>query len=73
VYFYVMASVEAHKIPAQKAWLVFGILGAVMYVAILASGIADYSYRKRLDMQSVEMQKEMKEMQKKLEEMQKQR
>jgi hypothetical protein len=72
VYFYVMASVETHGIKVQKAWTVFGILGAVMYLIIVSSGISDYSYRQRLEMQNVEMQKEMQDMQKKLEQMQKQ-
>ena len=72
VYFYVMASVETHKIKAQKAWMVFGILGVVMYLVILSSGVADYSYRQSLEKQNVEMQKEMQDMQKKLEDMQKQ-
>jgi hypothetical protein len=29
-YYYVMASVEAHGIPARKAWTVFGIIAAVL-------------------------------------------
>ena len=73
VYFYVTASIEVHTIKAQKAWLVFGVLGVAMYLLILSTGVADYSYRKRIEMQNVEMQREMQEMQKKLEDMQKQK
>jgi hypothetical protein len=73
VYFYVMASIEAHKIKAQKAWTVFILLGAATYLFILATGIADYSYRNSLQQQTVEMQKEMRDMQKKLDEMQQQK
>lgn len=36
LYLMVMASVEVHKLPAQKAWLVFGILTALL--AVLSVG-----------------------------------
>jgi hypothetical protein len=32
VYFLVIASIEVHKIPSQKAWLVFGIIGAILII-----------------------------------------
>ncbi len=32
VYFSVTASIETHKIPSQKSWLVFGIIGAVLFI-----------------------------------------
>ncbi|PKN32553.1 MAG: hypothetical protein CVU61_17575 [Deltaproteobacteria bacterium HGW-Deltaproteobacteria-19] len=35
-YYYVMASVEAHGIPARKAWTVFGIIAAVLVVMSLS-------------------------------------
>lgn len=72
IFFYVTASVETHKIRTQKAWLVCGILGAVVYLLLLSTGIADYSYRRKLKQQNIEMQKELQDMQKKLDEMQKQ-
>lgn len=73
VFFYVTASVETHKLAAQKSWLVFGIMGAAVYVFLLASGVSEYRYRHTLEQTNRDMQKEMQEMQKKLDEMQKQR
>lgn len=72
VYFYVTASIEAHGIKAQKAWTVFGIIGVVMYLVIVSSGMSDYSYRQRMEKQNVEMQREMEQLQKKLDEMRQQ-
>lgn len=70
VFFYVTASIEAHGIKPQKAWAVFGILGAVMYLVIISSGINDYSYKRRSEMQNRQMQQKVQDMQKKIDEMQ---
>lgn len=37
LYLVVMASVEVHKIPAKKAWLVFGIITAIFVLFILGA------------------------------------
>ena len=37
IYFLVIASSQVHKIPEQKAWMVFGIIGAIL-VLILITG-----------------------------------
>jgi len=70
-FFLVVASVEVHKIPSNKAWLVFGIIGAVLALLSLSGQFA----ARRLADQSIKMQKEMEEtsrsIQKQTEEMQK--
>ncbi len=35
VYFTVIATVESHKIPTQTAWLVFGIIGGLLFTISL--------------------------------------
>jgi hypothetical protein len=40
VYLLVVASVEVHNIPSGKAWLVFGIIGAVLVVVGISGQIA---------------------------------
>ncbi len=71
VYFYVQATIEAHKLPAQKAWVVFGILGAVLYVITLIGGVTTQSKQRALEQQHQELLKERDAMKKDLEEMQK--
>ncbi|MGV8079785.1 MAG: YIP1 family protein [Syntrophales bacterium] len=39
-YYYVMASVETHGIPARKAWMVFGVIAAVLAVMSLSGQYA---------------------------------
>ena len=39
-YFIVIASIEVHKIPSQKAWLVFGIIGAIFVILSFSGEIA---------------------------------
>ncbi|MCI0469451.1 MAG: YIP1 family protein [Nitrospirae bacterium] len=64
VFFYVIASEEVHEIPAQKAWLVFGIIGAIM---ILVSIGGQYKARKfmsdrdMLQERSMDMQRRLME------------
>ncbi|MDD5302766.1 MAG: YIP1 family protein [Elusimicrobia bacterium] len=74
-YYIVMASVEAHKIEAHKAWKVFGAL-AVLLLAINLSGQYaarrfSSTMRQGLPGQSEEMKKQVEEMQKQIESMQK--
>ena len=37
LYLVVTASVEVHKLPAKKAWMVFGIIGAVLAIMSLSA------------------------------------
>jgi len=39
-YYIVMASVEVHRIPAKKAWTVFGIIAAVLILLSLSGQFA---------------------------------
>jgi MFS family permease len=85
-YFLVVASVEVHNIPSQKAWLVFGIIGAILIIMNIS---AQYSARKfareavkfrekmeetskAMKKQAEQMQKQTQDIQKQAEEMQKQ-
>jgi hypothetical protein len=79
VYFYVIASIETHKISSRRAWLVFGIIGAILIAMSFGFIIAQRAmmeesskYRKQLEQSTEEMQKNSEEAQKALEEMQKQ-
>jgi hypothetical protein len=70
-YFIVIASIEAHSIPSQKAWLVFGIIGAIFALMGLTAEFAAH----KLSRQGAQFQQQMKEaselMQKQAEQMQK--
>jgi hypothetical protein len=74
--FYGIASIEAHKIPSRRTWLVFGVLGAILFVLLISARIEQrgetMKYRKQLEQSTKEMQKNSEEAQKALEEMQKQ-
>jgi hypothetical protein len=75
IYFLVIASIEVHKIPSQKAWLVFGIIGVILiiiniggqYSARRLTSHAD-QYRKQMEKMSEDMKKQAEEMQKQAEE-----
>lgn len=54
-YFLVTASVETHKISSQKAWAVFGIIGAALFFISLGAQIATQGTREQL----LEMQRQM--------------
>lgn len=68
---YVLASVGTHKLPAQKSWLVFGIIGAALFLMSLGAGMASRSMQHGTQQQIEEMQKSAEEMKQKLEEMRK--
>ena len=86
VYFLVIASVEVHKIPSQKAWLVFGIIGAILIILNINGQITARKYSreankfrekmeetsKAMKQQAEQMQKQAEEARKTAEEMQKQ-
>ncbi len=79
VYFLVIASVEVHKIPSQKAWLVFGIIGAILIILSISGQITARKYsreaikfREKMEETSKAMKKQAEQMQKQTEDMQKQ-
>lgn len=78
-FFIVIASIEVHNIPSQKAWLVFGIIAAVLVVLSLGGEFAGRrisrnaeQFKKEMEKASEEMKKQAEEMQKKGEQLQKQ-
>lgn len=75
MYFYVIATIEAHNIPSHRAWLVFGIIGAILIVLLISARIEQrgetMKYRKQLEQSTLEMQKNSEEARRALEEMQK--
>ena len=81
-YFVVISSIEVHKIPSQKAWLVFGIIGAICVILGISGEIASrrvareaVKFRKEAEKASKMMQKQAedagKQIQKSAEEAQK--
>jgi hypothetical protein len=64
-FFLVIASVEVHKIPSQKAWLVFGIIGGILIVMSISAQFAARKMVRDTEETSKEMQKAAEEMQKK--------
>jgi hypothetical protein len=74
-YYLVMASVQTHGLPAQRAWLVFGVLAAICIVLSVSAQIAARRFARNMEQASEswkgaseEMQKAAEEMQKKMEE-----
>ncbi|MBI5097640.1 MAG: YIP1 family protein [Nitrospirae bacterium] len=70
----VIASVETHKIPSRKAWLVFGIIGAVLIISGLSAEFAARrmakeanNYQKQVEEASEAMKEQTEEMQKQAE------
>jgi hypothetical protein len=79
VYFLVIASVEVHKIPSQKAWLVFGIIGAILIILNISGQITARKYsreagklREKMEQTSKALKEQAEQMQKQTEDMQKQ-
>lgn len=80
-YYIVTASVQAHGIPLQKAWLVFGILAAIFIIFSVSAQITARRYSRSMEQAAEswkdaadQMQKSAEEMQKRMEEeMEKQR
>ena len=70
-FFLVTASVEVHKLPSQKAWLVFGIIGGILIVMSISSQFAARRFARQMEETSKEVQKAAEDMQKKAEEAQK--
>src|SRR4030042_530249 len=79
VYFLVIASVEVHKIPSQKAWLVFGIIGAILIIMNISAQITARKFsretgkfRERMEETSKALKKQVEQMEKQTGDMQKQ-
>jgi hypothetical protein len=79
VYFLVIASVEVHKIPSQKAWLVFGIIGAILIIINISAQMSArkfsreaVKFQEKMEETSKTMKKQVEQMQKQTEDVQKQ-
>ena len=79
MYLTIIASIEVHRIPSQKAWLVFGIIGAILILLTITGEISSRrmvreagKFQKQMEETTKEMQKQVegatKEMQKATEE-----
>jgi uncharacterized membrane protein YciS (DUF1049 family) len=62
-FFYVTASVETHKITAQKAWTVFGIIGVLLIAMNLGGELATRSAQQNNE----RLQQQIDDLKKKLE------
>ena len=60
-FFLVAASIEIHKIPSQKAWLVFGIIGAILILLSITGQMAAKKLSGELAGKTQEMEKAAKE------------
>ena len=68
-----IASVEVHKIPSQKAWLVFGIIGGILVLTSISAEFAAKSAaeKRAIRKQAEEMHRQADEMKRRSEEMRK--
>lgn len=85
LYLLVTASVQVHRIPAARAWTVFGIIAALLALATLSMQIAARKMQENLgqysqqlqqmqnNMENGNFQKQMNEFNKQMEELKKQR
>ncbi len=71
-YFIVIASIEVHKIPSQKAWLVFGIIGAILVILSFSGELASRRIARDANKLRQEAEKASKMMQKQAEDATKQ-
>jgi len=71
-FFLVLASVEVHKLPAQKAWLLFGIIGAVLVVININAQFAARRLASRLEQSGAQMKEQAEAFKKSAAELQKQ-
>lgn len=58
LFYIVTASVEVHKIPSQKAWMVFGIIAAVLILFSISAQFAARRAARHLEETAKEMQKQ---------------
>jgi hypothetical protein len=71
-FYFVIATVEVHRIPSKKAWLVFGIIGAVLAIINVSAQYAVRQSAREAAKFQTEMEKASKAMQKQLEQMKRQ-
>ncbi len=71
-YYLVVASVEVHKLPAQKAWMVFGIIGALLALSNVGAQFAARRAASHLEENAKAWQQQGEEMRKSAEELKKQ-
>jgi hypothetical protein len=69
-YYLVTASVQVHGIPAQKAWLVFGILAAIFIVLSVSAQITARRFARNMEQATESWKGAADEMQKSAEQMQ---
>jgi hypothetical protein len=67
MYFTIIASIEVHRIPSQKAWLVFGIIGAILILLTITGEISSRRMVREAGKFQKQMEKTTKEMQKQVE------
>lgn len=67
VYFTILASIEVHRIPSQKAWLVFGIIGALLILLTITGEISSRRVARDAGKLQKQVEQTTKEMQKQLE------
>jgi type VI protein secretion system component VasK len=72
IYFLVIASVEVHKIPSQKAWLVFGIIGAILVILNISAQMSARKFSRKAGKLQERMEETSKAMKKQTEDIQKQ-
>ena len=72
IYYLVHASIHTHGIPSRKAWLVFGIIAAVLVIFQISAQIAARRASHNLDKATESWKETSEQMQKAAEEMQKQ-
>lgn len=67
MYLTIIASIEVHRIPSQKAWLVFGIIGAILILLTITGEISSRRMLREAGKFQKQMEKTTKEMQKQVE------
>ena len=67
LFYIVTASVEVHKIPSQKAWIVFGIIAAVLILFSISAQFAARRMARQVEETAKEWQKQSEEMKKQAE------
>lgn len=72
IYYLVHASIHTHGIPSRKAWLVFGIIAAVLVIFQISAQIAARRASHNLEKATESWKETSEQMQKAAEEMQKQ-
>jgi hypothetical protein len=72
LYYLVTASVAVHGIPSQKAWLVFGIIVALLMVLSVSAQIAARRFARSMEQATESWKDASEQMKKSAEEMQKQ-